>query len=768
MLQLNSIDIKNYIIYDRATLHLDPGVTVIRGKNLDRKSKKASNGAGKSLVPGVVPGIFYDATPLPMKAKKNPREGFIKDTELNLKVTDRFNNKFTIKKFFKGSVKLDLIKNDRALKFRKKDDARKRMLKLMPLNEDQFYSLVYLDTKRSPVFQYGTDAQRHHFIESLYKLNIHDQLGEQVKKDWDKNREFIQELELLDRQLSQKIDENPGNPEQLKKQQDDLIAKVAVLRERVTNLLQKLQECRTYETLTKDLDLSKDTATLKILLSKAKKDLKSVKLELKQAQEHNQEYEAFKAVRDKRIELKNSLDKLSDVVIDKAVQDQLRQDRTLLNEIAEIEANNKEARAELEKLESKKFKLSNKHKKQARESNTEALKKALVQERTKVKEIEASIEDTQSHLKGDHKNCPVCNSLLSKNVIKTLLAERNEAVSRLNIKITKIKEMIDYLTTMERITELKNVIKPVESFEEVEKRIDRNEALVQSMRRKILLNSSLKELPKLSKIELVPTITLEKNYNALEEQTSELTRQLDKHENLDRLELPFKSIKQARLKRKEYEAKLEQYSPLLDKLQARSHIVGNNLSKSEVLVKDIEILSKFVKSLKLKTSNHRMLTALRKAFGARGIRRQRVAQIATAIELSLNSYAKMLFDFPIKFQLVVTDTKFQILATRNGKISDVRSLSGAESRYFSLLCLVALLPFCPNSMRVDTVIMDEIESCMDESFRQRLSSIFIPELLKIIPKIIIITPLSEKEFYIPKSYNYFVTKKNGKSILKKV
>lgn len=770
MLQINGIGIKNYIIYEKAMLHLDPGITTIRGKNLDRKSSKASNGSGKSILPGVIPGIFYDAAPLPMKSKKNPKEGFKKGTELNLSVTDRFNNKLDIKKYFHGTVKLDVIKNKKPLKFRKKTDAKERINKILPLNEDQFYSLVYLDTKRSPVFQYGTDAQRHHFIESLYKLNIYDKMAERVKKDWDKNKTLIQELELIDRQLSQKLEEKPGDPQELSEKKEALVKKVENLRDRVSFLIKKVQECRTFETLSDGLDFSKTIEELKEEEAEIVTNNKACKKQLDTAYKNNQSYEAYKTAKELKTNLKKKLDKVKDVKIDKSVQETLREDKSLLDNIETQKIENARIDRELESLTALKFSLSDKNKEKALAAKVSALEKALVQERTKLKELKEDLEKTEEHLSEDHSNgsCPVCSSILNPKMIKQLIKERREAIEKLSLNVDKIKEMVRYARTSSDIKRLEGERVKLEDASKVKKRIKINEELLQSMRRKILLTSQLKDLPDVKPVTFMDTVELENEKAVLEERLAQIRTRIDKLENLDKLKLPFKSMKQAKREKRDYEAQLEEYRPLLDKLQSKMHNLTTSLSRSELLVKDIQNLSTQVEGLKLKTGNYKILSSLRKAFGAKGIRRQRVAQIGLAIEDSLNSYAKMLFDFPIKFQLVITDTKFQILAHRNGIISDVRSLSGAESRYFSLLTLVALLPFCPLSQRVDIVILDEIEANLDESFRQRYVSIFLPELLKVVPKVLIVTPLDEKSFYIPKCHSYVVTKKNGKSTLAKV
>ena len=114
------------------------------------------------------------------------------------------------------------------------------------------------------------------------------------------------------------------------------------------------------------------------------------------------------------------------------------------------------------------------------------------------------------------------------------------------------------------------------------------------------------------------------------------------------------------------------------------------------------------------------------------------------------------------------ENNFNILATRDGKTSDVCTLSGAQSRAFQLLCALTLISFIPQKYRVDTVILDEMESGLSEKFRSKLCNEFIPQLKTLIPKVVIITPLDKSTLWVEGAKEYIVKKKKNVSVLKEV
>jgi len=774
MKKIKSVILKNYITYKNANLSLEEdGLYVIHGLNKDRPKAKSSNGSGKSLIVGVLPSLRFGSTPKPLKSKKEVKEGFQKNTEQVLTIENEHGNEYTIKKWFKGTTKLSIYKNGGDLKFRTKNGAELLLEKLLPLNEDQFYTLAYLDTKRPPMLQYGTDAQRHHFIESLYRLDIYDKLADFVKKDWQKTQVLVQEIDVLDRQLSIKSKDVIDDPESLEKKHIKLLKSVEEIRTKVTDYLNKLQECRTYIALTEGVDLSKSLDDIEQELSLCQEQLQKYKSRYSKGLENNKKNEAFTEIETTRKRLEKELEKFADVKVDKSIQDTIKQDTKLLDEIEQQEHINKKAKETIKDLtkELEGLSLSYKQKKQALAIGYDKIDKQLSKERVRVRERQKNLEETRNHLDG-HSDapCPICETLLDSKTLERILQDKETQLDKSRKSLKVLEQMVEFLNLTADLEIAKNSISNAikDTVEQVAERIRINEEQIAFMRKKIMLKGQLKELPVLESIgtvDLNPILDSISKYEVKKEGLEKTKKSL---KDLKKLNIHFDSLKHAKKTKNSIEEALAEYQPLLDKAQAQLTTITINKTRAESASSEIKSLSDQISELSLKTADHNIKTHLRKAFGPRGIRKQRVAEIGLAIQTAFNNNAAYVFDFPIKFELVITDTKFQILAERNNIWSDVRQLSGAESRAFTLLTLISLIQFCPPEQRLDTVILDEIEGNMDQPFRDMYINLFIPRLRKLIPKVVIVTPLSEKEMFIPKAFVYKAVKHNGISTLQKL
>jgi DNA repair exonuclease SbcCD ATPase subunit len=158
---------------------------------------------------------------------------------------------------------------------------------------------------------------------------------------------------------------------------------------------------------------------------------------------------------------------------------------------------------------------------------------------------------------------------------------------------------------------------------------------------------------------------------------------------------------------------------------------------------DLEETRKAIISLKERLKDEPSLKLLAEVFGKRGgLEKAIMNSICEKLEAQVNRYAHLLFleNYRFSFQL---DAQFDILVHRiNGKnevVSDVRKLSGAESRLFNLLLLVALMSFVPASRRCNTLILDEPDANMGLEVIETLMG-FLPVLNSVIPHIVFITP----------------------------
>ena len=156
---------------------------------------------------------------------------------------------------------------------------------------------------------------------------------------------------------------------------------------------------------------------------------------------------------------------------------------------------------------------------------------------------------------------------------------------------------------------------------------------------------------------------------------------------------------------------------------------------------------------------------LRAAFGRNGVRMATLQGFVAAFENALNSSAPLLWDTPAMFSLTVSEKGVNIQLTRNNITSDLTTLSGSEERVWKLLCAVALIRLLPNHLRSDTIILDEIEAHMDARSRYLFGTDFLRELQTLIPKIVLISPLSRAELPIDATKRLEVVRKGDKAVL---
>ena len=98
-------------------------------------------------------------------------------------------------------------------------------------------------------------------------------------------------------------------------------------------------------------------------------------------------------------------------------------------------------------------------------------------------------------------------------------------------------------------------------------------------------------------------------------------------------------------------------------------------------------------------------------------------------------------------------------------MSDVRHLSGAESRAFSLLFMLSVLPLIPSNRRTNLCILDEFEAGLDEPTRNLLVSQYLPTLNQIVEHIIFITPNNIPEDKSVNRRTITVVKQGSKSYI---
>lgn len=151
-------------------------------------------------------------------------------------------------------------------------------------------------------------------------------------------------------------------------------------------------------------------------------------------------------------------------------------------------------------------------------------------------------------------------------------------------------------------------------------------------------------------------------------------------------------------------------------------------------------------------------------FSDKHMKKMAIEAISSRLMKIVNEYAKLVFSEDYRFDFV-WDTQMQMRVHRKyGKridVSDVRKLSGAESKLFTFILVLALLSFVPEHKRSSLMILDEPTANFSAETTQAFQEL-LPALNQLIPTIIIITP--KNEIYEGATV-YTAVKQNGRATI---
>lgn len=198
----------------------------------------------------------------------------------------------------------------------------------------------------------------------------------------------------------------------------------------------------------------------------------------------------------------------------------------------------------------------------------------------------------------------------------------------------------------------------------------------------------------------------------------------------------------------EQKATAQELDSLSEKVRSTRERYTQALSKLSVelsLEQQIVELRERADELSAKLKEESKIKVLVDAYSEKNIKKMVVEQIVSRLMTLVNTYAQQVFEESYRFEFH-WDTDISILAYRaNGKVSDVRKLSGAESTLFTIILVCALLSFVPAKKRCNFMILDEPTSHMSAHNKEILHNA-LKLLTGLIPSIIIVTPKMEERY----------------------
>lgn len=198
---------------------------------------------------------------------------------------------------------------------------------------------------------------------------------------------------------------------------------------------------------------------------------------------------------------------------------------------------------------------------------------------------------------------------------------------------------------------------------------------------------------------------------------------------------------------------VRKYSEVEIQFETQRKVIAQHRSTVTRLTAEIDEMAQEIKDIPA-------WKALALAFGNSGVRLYQLRESAAVLAQQLTELSGLFFNTTYRFEIEVAPGKLNVMVERNGALGSVKTLSGAESRCWTLLCGMAMMRILPSHMRCDTIFLDEIEANMDKNSRDRYVKDVIPELQKSVPKIVVITPLINGELSIKPDHDYRVVKEH--------
>lgn len=743
MIKLKRLELNNVVYFNHVRLDVGASpLTIISGLNHDSLiAENTSNGAGKSLLWSTLPNLIYEATPLSGgRGRAQAKKAMLaKDSSIEVEFVSGDDTYIVEQK----SNKVAVSKNGVDAEIRLAKDQRERVAKIFPLSEEEFYSYVYIQSQRNLSFQVDRPADRLHYITDMFDLNVYDRLksyftgklgeikGKQVEED------VLSSSHLRTVQLLERLGWDKEQDIELEKASKFLKRNKTKLRQQQT----KVERLKTSEANRKIIEQAeKNLKKLGKLpsgkwLRNTQNAIYSYQTFLERQQDYEEQSQAITAQIDKlgRVEdCSGEVNALADKV------DSLEEE---LSALVDSRKKSRSAEQHRESLMERLEELGGRPKKDRKELQDER------RQCLNILEFEDLLHDCGNG------TCPTCLQDVDVEKYRKQISKAKKQIVTVETQL-EAQEVCRELDEMERPDfdekafqkKRKQYDKLVDKLERLEEQSERYETLQRLEKQRDLLRQPERvKKPKYTSDDiedLRDKVALRQRYEAELKvtQVGEVGDLDAEQHKLDRMEQKYeqyqKVVIEGSSKRGEYRTLQEERRRLEAELETvRPIIEQRDLFKS-----------------------------LEKAYSARGLKVNAANSVLAQIETNLNQYSNLIFAEPFKFSLRAEKDGVHCEVDRgNGKVSDIRWLSGAESDCFRLLWMWVMLIMAEPAKRTNFAVLDEPDSHMDETTRSLFIERYLPALQTLVPNVYVITPLSKHHY--PDCTYMTVVKQDGESRL---
>jgi DNA repair exonuclease SbcCD ATPase subunit len=183
--------------------------------------------------------------------------------------------------------------------------------------------------------------------------------------------------------------------------------------------------------------------------------------------------------------------------------------------------------------------------------------------------------------------------------------------------------------------------------------------------------------------------------------------------------------------------KIEFDPEALNKMQDRVSALKAKLEVHNTVKARASDIRTRLQELESEAAKEKALNLLVEAYSDKAIKKMVIESISQHLMKLVNKYASLVFDnYQFEF---VWGTQIQILVHRPEGTTDVRKLSGAESKLFTIVLVLSMLAFVPRHKRLSLLVLDEPTASFSEETVELFHKL-LPHLNNLIPSVLIITP----------------------------
>ena len=684
------------------TFEIPKGITYLYGKNqLDNGN---GNAAGKSLFASTLPELLYDAPIVGTKQDKSKSGSRFVEYESGA-------NTIKIISAYKGkSEKLEVLVNGKPQKFRGKTLTKDYLRKVWPITENEYKTYGYLDSRIPHPLVMGTSTERKNFFSSFFGL---DKI--------DTEKKIISTKLSAIRKTKAAYEELKSNYNSLKEhlipkdERIELESKLLKLRKRIKLLTESNEEASRVKRLIEFETYAANQIKAIYKLCPDLNDFQTLKKKLKarlaKAESEVEQLEDWKAyVRDMKVYKQKTQDLDMSLPLDKLESDS----KAYTKLETELEY--------LDLTEPKEIKSVAKPK---------GDKKELI---GKQSNLEHQIEHARKFKTGVCVTCGQSVKVLNLPKLKSELESVEEQINAWEeydkYKAKKIRydeELQEYEKQVVRIKEIKDKIKKLKPNHDL-----------YNVRRKIIKPVKVE---KPEDVEEPEPIKADLNILLFCEPHIDTILELKKLSSSQR-ELDFDPTE-------------------LNTLQEKSSKISARLESHNTFGAQLKTIKERLEVLEEEAKQEQALELILNAYADKAIKKMVIESISQHLMSLVNKYAELIFtDYHFEF---VWGTQIQILVHRPSGVSDVRKLSGAENKLFTLVLVLALMSFVPKSKRLSLLILDEPTASFSDQTTEMFHTL-LPHLNTIIPSILVVTPDETERLESASEYTVLRSKEGAKIV----